>query len=76
MTAMTHIGTVPPPTHRANEFVAYEAECKAALAPLLTGLLDMAEQAGWNRRTAASTLMYLAAQSLSATKASASAASP
>jgi hypothetical protein len=68
MTVMTDIGTVAPPTHQANEFVAYEAECKTALAPLLAGLLDMAEQAGWNRRTAASTLMYLAARNLTATK--------
>lgn len=67
MTVMTGIGTVPPPTHRANDFVAYETECKTALAPLLRGLLDMAEQAGWSRRTAASTLMFLAAQNVTAT---------
>jgi hypothetical protein len=36
------------------------------LKPLLTGLLDRAESAGWNRRTAASTLMFLAAQQVSA----------
>lgn len=71
MTEMTRIAAVAPPTHRPSEFVAYEAECKTALAPLLAGLLDMAEQAGWNRRTAASTLMYLAAQNLTTTKATA-----
>jgi hypothetical protein len=30
------------------------------------GLLDTAEAAGWNRRIAASTLMFLAAQNVSA----------
>lgn len=58
---------VPAPTQRASEFLAYENECRAALKPLLAGLLDMAETAGWNRRIAASTLMFLAAQQVSAT---------
>jgi hypothetical protein len=69
-TATTNTGTVPAPKHQASEFLAYEAECKAALAPLLTGLLDLAESAGWNRRTVASTLMLLAAQKVSAGPAS------
>jgi len=59
-------GSVPAPTHRASEFLAYEAECRNALKPLLTSLLDIAESAGWNRRTVASTLMFLAAQHVSA----------
>jgi hypothetical protein len=35
------------------------------LRPWLEGVLKMAEVAGWNRRTAASTLMFLAAQHVS-----------
>lgn len=62
--------TVPAPTHPATEFLAYEAECRSVLKPLLAGLLDAAESAGWNRRTAASTLMFLAAKQVSATEAS------
>ena len=65
MDTTTGIGTVPAPTHKTNEFFAYEKECKAALAPLLAGLIDMAEAAGWSRRTVASTLMFLAAQQVS-----------
>jgi len=67
MDKMTGMGSVPPPTHSPNGFLAYETECRHALKPLLTGLLDMAVSAGWNRRTAASTLMFLAAQQVSAT---------
>lgn len=59
------LGSVPPPTHPAKDFLAYETECRAALKPLLTGLIDMAEAAGWSRRTLASTLMFLAAQHVS-----------
>jgi hypothetical protein len=66
MNMMTGLGNVPAPTHAANEFLAYETECRSALNPLLDGLLDMAEAAGWSRRTAASTLMFLAAQHVSA----------
>lgn len=66
MNKMTDIGSVPTPTHSPSEFLAYETECRSALKPLLTGLLDMAVSAGWNRRTAASALMYLAAQQVSA----------
>jgi len=66
MDAMTGTGPVPAPTHSTREFLAYEQECRAVLKPLLTDLLDMAEFAGWNRRTAASALMYLSAQHVSA----------
>ncbi|MEW6631039.1 MAG: hypothetical protein AB1440_09245 [Pseudomonadota bacterium] len=59
-------GSVSPPAHSASEFLAYEAECRDALKPLLANLVDAAESAGWNRRTVAATLMFLAAQHVSA----------
>ena len=71
MDMMSADGSIPAPTHSASEFLAYEAECRSALKPLLAGLLDAAEAAGWNRRTVASTLMFLAAQQVSATETSA-----
>ncbi|MBZ9849383.1 hypothetical protein LB565_15465 [Mesorhizobium sp. CA14] len=71
MDMMSGDGSVPAPTHPASEFLAYEAECRSALKPLLTRLLDTAESAGWNRRTVASTLMFLAAQQVSAAETSA-----
>jgi hypothetical protein len=64
--AAANIGTVPPPKHQAGEFVAYEAECKDVLRPLLSGMIEMAEKAGWKRGTVASSLMFLAAQHVSA----------
>ncbi|MFI0848688.1 hypothetical protein [Mesorhizobium sp. IMUNJ 23232] len=67
MNAPHGIGTVPSPTHPAKDFVRHESECRSALKPLMISLLDMAESAGWNRRTAASTLMFLAAQQLTTT---------
>ncbi|TPI69968.1 hypothetical protein FJ423_30375 [Mesorhizobium sp. B2-8-9] len=70
MDMMSGNGSVPAPTRPASEFLAYEAECRSALKPLLAGLLDTAESAGWNRRTVASTLMFLAAQHVSATETS------
>jgi len=66
MNIVTGTGSVPAPTHSTSEFLAYETECRATLKPLLAGLLDMAESAGWNRRTAAAALMFLAAQQVSA----------
>lgn len=60
---MMNIGTVPPPKYDVRDF-AYEADCKSALGPLLAGLLDRAEAAGWDRRRAASALMFLAARSI------------
>ena len=71
MNMMSANASIPTPTHSASEFLAYEAECRSALKPLLAGLLDAAEAAGWNRRTVASTLMFLAAQQVSATETSA-----
>ncbi|MGX7873760.1 hypothetical protein ACVDG5_014240 [Mesorhizobium sp. ORM6] len=66
MDAMAGLGPIPAPTHQAKEFLAYENECRGVLQPQLVGLLDMAEAAGWNRRIAASALMFLAAQQVSA----------
>lgn len=71
MDAMAGLGPLPAPTHEAKEFLAYEKECRSVLQPRLAGLLDMAEAAGWNRRTAASALMFLAAQQVSAATAGA-----
>ncbi|CDX61745.1 conserved hypothetical protein [Mesorhizobium plurifarium] len=71
MNMMSADGSIPAPTRSASEFLAYETECRSALKPLLAGLLDAAEAAGWNRRTVASTLMFLAAQQVSATETSA-----
>jgi hypothetical protein len=65
MPKTTGITAVPAPTHASNEFLAYESECRDSFRPLVSDLLDMAEAAGWSRRTAASTLMYLAAQHIS-----------
>jgi hypothetical protein len=62
----TGIRTVPAPTRSPSELLAYETECRAALQPLLAQLLEMAVSAGWSRRTAASTLMFLAAKQVSA----------
>ena len=66
MNTMPEFGTVASPTRPSSDFLGYETECRDVLRPWLNGLLDMAESAGWNRRTAASTLMFLAAQQVSA----------
>lgn len=66
MNAMSGIGTVAAPTHPPSDFLGHENECRDVLRPWVKGLIDMAESAGWNRRTAASTLMFLAAQHVSA----------
>jgi len=65
MNMMPGIETVPPPTHPTSEFLAYEMECRSTLKPLLARLLDMAQSAGWNRRTVATALMFLAAHHVS-----------
>ena len=66
MNVVANVGTVPPPKHQAGEFVAYEAECKDVLRPVLDHTVDTAVKAGWSRRTVASALMLLAAQHVSA----------
>jgi hypothetical protein len=58
---MTNITRIAPPKFPATD-LHYETDCKAALDPMFCGLLDMAEAAGWDRRKAAWTLMYLAAR--------------
>jgi hypothetical protein len=57
---------VPSPRNQASEFLAYEAECRDVLRPVIDGMVEMAEKAGWSRRTVASALMFLAAQHVSA----------
>jgi len=64
MNMMSSVTKIAPPTHSRTDF-AYEAECKEVLAPQLLGLLEAAEAAGWDRRKAAYTLMFLAARQLS-----------
>jgi len=50
-----------PPVLPATD-LKYEVECRSALEPLLEGLLDRAEAAGWQRKQAAMAIMYLAAK--------------
>jgi hypothetical protein len=57
---MMNITRIARPKHRPTD-LHYEADCKAALEPMLRSLLDMAEAAGWDRRKAAYMLMFLAA---------------
>jgi len=66
MKATNGVVSVPSPTHAEREFLAYETECRSVLQPLLAGILDKAEEAGWSRRTAASALMFIAARQVSA----------
>ena len=40
----------------------YDDECREALRPHLHAIIDQAVKAGWDRNTAAFTLMYLAAR--------------
>ncbi|WP_274630919.1 hypothetical protein [Arvimicrobium flavum] len=68
MNMISGIGSVTSPTRPPSDFLAHETECRVALRPAIEGLLDMAVSAGWNRRTAASTLMFLAAQHVSAAR--------
>jgi len=76
MNDTTDFESVPAPTRPSSDFIAYEAECREALQPLTARLLEMAEAAGWNRRIAASTLMFLAAQQVSAAPHQSAARSP
>ena len=66
MTFMPSFERVPPPSHPPTEVLDHEAECRNALAPLVDSLLDCVEAAGWNRRTAATAMMFLAAAHSSA----------
>lgn len=53
--------TIAAPQHPST---AYEQECREMLVPQIEALLDKIEAAGWERRQAASALMYLAAKRL------------
>lgn len=63
-----NINKIAPPQRAATE-MNYEADLKAVLEPVLTEVLDMTESAGWDRRKAAYTVMFLAARQLSDGKA-------
>ena len=43
----------------------HEAECREALKPHLEAMIDLAVKAGWDRKTATYSLMYLAARTAS-----------
>jgi hypothetical protein len=55
--------TIGAPQHQVVQ-AAYEQECREVLGPHLDELLNKVEAAGWDRRQAASALMYLAAMRL------------
>lgn len=40
----------------------YEIECREALKPHLDAMVDLAVKAGWDRKVASFSLMYLAAK--------------
>ena len=44
--------------------IQYEADCRAALRPVLSEMLELAESAGWSRRRAAYAPMMLATDEL------------
>ena len=56
-----NLNAIPPPSRAATD-LNYEADLKVALEPILVELLDRAEAAGWDRRKAAYTVMFLAAR--------------
>ena len=58
---------IPPPSRAATD-LNYEADLKTALDPILSELLDLAEHAGWDRRKAAYSVMFLAARNLTDSK--------
>lgn len=60
---MAKAPTISAPQHQAMH-AAYEKECREVLAPHLEALLEKVEAAGWDRRQAASALMYLSAMHL------------
>jgi hypothetical protein len=66
MNMVANVGTISSPTTEAGEFLAYEAECKDVLKPVLDDMIEAAVKTGWRRRTVASALMFLAAQHVSA----------
>ncbi len=66
MTTMPGFDDVPAPRHPPGEFLAHDSEARAVLAPLFDALLDRLVEAGWDRRTVASALMFHAAAQVSA----------
>jgi len=64
---MMNLNVIPPPSRAAND-LNYEADLKVALDPVLDDLLDRTEAAGWDRRKAAYTIMFLAARKLTDSK--------
>jgi hypothetical protein len=62
-----NLNVIPPPSRAATD-LNYEADLKVALDPILVELLDRAEAAGWDRRKAAYTVMFLAARNLTDSK--------
>jgi hypothetical protein len=53
--------TIASPTSPAGR-PTYDNECREALKPHLHAIIDRAVKAGWDRNSAAYTLMYLAAK--------------
>ena len=64
---MSHELAIKPPSLHANAD-RYDNDCQDALAAQIDNLLDQAEAAGWDRRRAASALMYLAAKRLNSSE--------
>jgi hypothetical protein len=64
MVNMTNVNKIAAPQRTATD-LNYETDLKTALEPVLTEVLDLAESAGWDRRKAAYTVMFLAARQLS-----------
>lgn len=56
---------INPPTCPTTD-PAYHTECRFALEPSFTGLIRLAEKAGWERQQVTYSLMMLAAEALQA----------
>jgi len=71
MNMMSADGSIPAGSYRVGICRDERGAMWDANVGTTTRLLDAAEAAGWNRRTVASTLMFLAAQQVSTTETSA-----
>ncbi|MCO5064763.1 MAG: hypothetical protein M9924_10120 [Rhizobiaceae bacterium] len=60
---MTQIANIDAPTSGISG-PRYDRECREALRPAFENLLDLAAEAGWDRRRAAFELMYLASSNI------------
>lgn len=58
---MMNIAEFSPPQRLISD-PNYETDLQAVLDPVLTELLDLTKEAGWDRRKAAYAIMVLAAQ--------------